>query len=135
MRDEMKESQHSLTRADYEAPVCQRLCQAEHVPLEEVSLADWRPKISECHSNVVEANLGATAVRNSGGWPGLPVNSDPGAPSLFLRSLEGQGGDFDFDWIAVTPSQNPHPTAKNAARMGHPDKRAPQKQKPPAFAD
>src|SRR6266699_1214977 len=92
MRDEMKESQHSLTRADYEAPVCQRLCQAEHVPLEEVSLADWRPKISECHSNVVEANLGATAVRNSGAGPAfrsIPIRVPRPCSSVLWRDRAG----------------------------------------------
>jgi hypothetical protein len=42
-------------------------------------------------------------------------------PSLSLRSLEGQGGDFDFGLITDDQSQNPHPAAKNAARMGHPE--------------
>ena len=56
------------TRVDYEASICQRLCQAERVPFRSVSLEDWRPKVSDCHRNVdtwIEANRGATAVR---GW-------------------------------------------------------------------
>ena len=55
-------------RADYEASICQRLGQAEHVKFRAVSLPGGRPKVADCHCNVniwVKENPGTTVVR---GW-------------------------------------------------------------------
>lgn len=88
-------------RADYEASVCERLCQAAHVPFREVSLADWRPKVSDCHRNVdrwIEANPGATAVR---GW----VTYASFGPAIGLTAhsvVRGTDGQL-FD---ITPLEN-----------------------------
>ena len=43
-----------------------------------------------------------------------------GAPSLSLRSLQGQGGDFGFGSILSEGDQIPRPVAENATRTGHP---------------
>jgi hypothetical protein len=42
------------------------------------------------------------------------------APSLSLRSLQGQGGDFGFGSILSEGDQIPRPVAENATRTGHP---------------
>jgi hypothetical protein len=58
----------TINRADYEADVCRRLSQAEHIPFKQVSIGDWRPQVAHCHVNVdtwVKANGGAVPVR---GW-------------------------------------------------------------------
>jgi len=48
-----------------------------------------------------------------------PIISDrEGAPPLSLPILERQGGGFDL--LSCLESQNPHPVAKNATRVGHP---------------
>ncbi len=39
-----------------------------------------------------------------GGWPTLsPISTPEGAPLLCLRSLQTQGGDFDFLSPTTTP--------------------------------
>ena len=45
-----------------------------------------------------------------------------GAPSLSLRSLQGQGGDFGFGSILSEGDQIPRPVAENATRTGHPSR-------------
>jgi tetratricopeptide (TPR) repeat protein len=45
------------------------------------------------------------------------IQEKEGAPSLSLRSLERQGGEFD---VPMLQNQNPHPVAQIATRMGHP---------------
>ena len=57
-----------MTRAEYESAVCARVDHAVRVPFRRVSLADWSPKVAECHQNAdtwVAANPGFEAVR---GW-------------------------------------------------------------------
>lgn len=57
-----------MTRAEYEASICGRLSEAEHVPFRQVFLDNWQPSVARCHENVdrwVQANAGAIALR---GW-------------------------------------------------------------------
>jgi hypothetical protein len=42
-----------------------------------------------------------------------------GAPSLSLRLLQGQGGEFDLA-SSTHRDQNPRPVANGATRTGHP---------------
>ncbi|HEY6252367.1 MAG TPA: hypothetical protein VI685_20625 [Candidatus Angelobacter sp.] len=90
-----------LTRVDYEASVCARLSEADHVPLKFVSLGDWQPEVGDCHRNVdrwVEANPGAAGVR---GW--VAHVSYGTAIGLTAHSVvRGQDGQL-FD---ITPLKN-----------------------------
>ena len=43
-----------MTRADYEAEICQRLGQAEQVQFREVSIGGRKPTVANCHDNVDE---------------------------------------------------------------------------------
>jgi hypothetical protein len=59
---------HETTRAEYESAVCARVDQAVRVPFRKVLLADWSPKVAECHQNAdiwVAVNPAFEAVR---GW-------------------------------------------------------------------
>src|SRR5882672_334123 len=92
MKDDAKESQYPLTRPAYEASVCHRLCQAERVPFQEVSLPDWRPSFDDCHGNVnrwVEANRGTTAVRGSVTYADFGLATGLTAHSV-VRGADGQ---------------------------------------------
>lgn len=57
-----------MTRAEYEASICERLPDAAHLQFRKVSLPERRPKVADRDANVdrwVEANPGDTPVR---GW-------------------------------------------------------------------
>ena len=65
------------------------------------------------------------------GWPSFSPGKSEAAPSLSLRSLQGQGGEFDFEHSrSASRRSNSHPfgklragsVAKDATRAGHPRK-------------
>jgi hypothetical protein len=90
-----------LTRGDYEVSICTRRREAVPVLFRPVLLADWCPKVAECHLNVdrwVEANPGDTAVR---GW--VTYASFGHAIGLTAHSVvRGKDGQL-FD---ITPLEN-----------------------------
>jgi hypothetical protein len=61
-------SDQSMSRASYEADVCRRLSQAEHIPFQRVSTEGWVLKVGRCHENAdawAKNNPGSVAIR---GW-------------------------------------------------------------------
>src|SRR5260370_29110357 len=59
-----------------------------------------------------------------GAGPSFPIklSNRAAAPSLSLRSLQGQGGEFDLAASSPHGDQNPRPVAKDATRGGAPSR-------------
>jgi len=53
---------------NYFASLHSRLGEAEDVPFREVSIADWQPKLAECHNNVERWTTGYEGRTRVRGW-------------------------------------------------------------------
>ena len=97
-----------MTRQDYAASICSRLDQAVRVPFQTVAIADWSPKVAECHENVdrwVREHPGYQAVR---GWVTYRPLPGGGVQLTAHSVLRGPNGAL----LDITPLGN------EAARCG-----------------
>lgn len=86
---------------NYFASLHSRLSEAEDVHFRKVSIADWEPKLADCHNNVDRWNAGYERRRRVRGW--LTWGNDAyGSCHLIAHSVVEDDGAL-YDITALDP--------------------------------
>ncbi|MFK3968609.1 hypothetical protein ACI2KT_34180 [Ensifer adhaerens] len=104
-----------MKRDEYERDICARAEAASNVRFTDVSFADWKPKVAECHDNVdysVEHHPGCSAVRGWLAYASYGTNDFGYTAHSVVRGPEG-------DLFDITPTHDPdYPRGRFVIHVG-----------------